>query len=66
MIQLKYGDIKMKGQINSLCVECGVIFMSVAEKLAAKQKISLREATKTLFATIYKSIPIWEEKENRP
>lgn len=55
----------MEGRIDIICGECGALVMSVAEQLAATQKISLREATETLITVIYKSIPEWE-KENRP
>lgn len=55
----------MEGRIDIICGECGALVMSVAEQLAATQKISLREATETLITAIYKSIPEWE-KENRP
>lgn len=65
MIQIKCGTVKMEGRIDIICNECGALVMSVAELLAATQKISLREATETLITAIYKSIPEWE-KENRP
>lgn len=65
MIQSKDGYVETSGQIKDLCVECGAVLMTVAERLSASQNISLKEAAETLITAIYKAIPVWK-KENRP
>lgn len=66
MIQINDGAVKMHGPLNIICGECGAVLMTVAERLAKSEKISLRNATEKLITAIYDAIPIWEEKENRP
>ena len=66
MIQIKGGTVKMEGRMDLICGECGAVLMTVAERLAKSEKISLRKATEKLITAIYDAIPIWEEKENRP